>query len=265
MIPLRYEGILSPSIIRPLCMILAAFLLTGCMFDYPAPSPVEMTAEGPKDIEDIMDPEEDDPSYIVICVRKQTQIRVAYRPCDDAEPGFAWYFTPMEGKVPAAGRKVKGGSFKDPGYEGSRARARGGPGFEAAILYKDRVGVCVKRSTRIRAKDSRCDDFDEGFAWYRIPLDGYVPPLGKRAEGGSFYSTGSKELRAREKGGDAAKTVIRSDEPSGITSTWGPRCTWTINGRCSNSNMSGGCGYYPANRACGYNGGHPGKFPQILN
>jgi hypothetical protein len=244
---------LSPSILRPLCAVLAAFLLTGCLFEYPVPSPVETTAEAPEDVED--PEEEEDPSYMVICVRKQTRIRVAYRPCDDAEPGFAWYFTPMEGKVPATGRKVKGGSFEDPGYEGSRARARGGPGYEAAVRSKDRVEVCVKQRTRIRTADSRCDDFDEGFAWYRIPLDGYVPALGKKAEGGSFYFTGSEELRARKKGGEAAKAVIRSDEPGDNMSTRAPVCTWTTNGRCNNGNTANGCGHSSFNRVCGYGRG----------
>lgn len=254
---------MSSSILRPLCTVLAAFLLTGCAFDYPVLSPVETISEDPEDIKEIMeleDPEdimdlEEDPSYIVICVRKRTRIRVAYRPCDDAESGFAWYFTPIEVKVPATGRKARGGSFRDPGYEGSRARARGGLGFEAAVLHKDRVEVCVKQSTRIRTADSRCDNFEEGFAWYRIPLDGYVPALGKKAKGGSFYSTGTKELRASEKGGAAAKAVIESNKPNNVTPTKGPRCTWTVNGKCASSTT--GCGY----GACGHNGGYPGIAP----
>ncbi|GLK07132.1 hypothetical protein [Streptosporangium carneum] len=247
------------------CALLTTVLLSGCASGLPAyrstPGAEEFESSGEDDLwpgDEEME-ESDDELYVAICVSKRTRSRVAYRPCDDAQPGFTWYFIPEEGKIPATDQKAKGGSFTDPGYEGFRARARGGPVSEAIVSDEEnRVSVCVRKRTRVRVADDRCDDEDDGFAWYNIPLDGYAPAVGRKAEGGSFYFTGWDGLRARKKGGKARDAVIERVQQPQSRPTRGPRCTMTINGRCANAGS--GC-TYTVNGACRDNGGFPGLPP----
>ncbi|GGL33773.1 hypothetical protein [Planomonospora parontospora] len=202
---------------------------------------------------------EEDSSAIVICVRKRTRVRMSYRPCDDAEPGFTWYFIPWEQKVPAVGRKAEGGTFEDLGYMmTSPARRSGGVGSEAALSDDVRFEVCVKEKTRVRVSDSRCDDEDNGFAWYHIPYDDHVSAVGRRAVGGSFYRTGVESYRARAKGGTGDRAVLEPDRPNNAPTKRPPRCTRTVNGKCGDATSS--C-TYTVNGRCRDNGGLPGRVP----
>ncbi|MFF5243685.1 hypothetical protein ACFY3V_05335 [Streptosporangium sp. NPDC000095] len=245
-------------------MILTIALLAGCMSDRSTSSFPEETVAEPEDVtdaEDLGDLEEDF-SAILICVKKRTRIRVAYRPCDDAELGFAWYFLSWETKIPATGRKAKGGTFEDPGYSvTSLARNRGGVGPEVALSDEARFEVCVKAETRIRASDSRCDDEDDGFTWYHIPYDDHVPAVGKKAVGGSFYRAGSDRYRAQVKGGMGDEAVIEPDRPNNTPTQRSPRCTRTVNGKCDDATSS--CTYI-VNGRCRDNGGLPGRAPGRL-
>ncbi|MEV1173624.1 hypothetical protein [Nonomuraea sp. NPDC049784] len=124
----------------------------------------------------------DDRGFIEICVTKKKRVRVNYRGCDDAQSGVTWYFLPLDARVPATGSTAKHGSFKQPSGDSYRAPAKGGIGSEVMITdVDDRVQACVAETTRIRVADIRCDDGEKGYAWYYIRIDGYVPPVGKKA------------------------------------------------------------------------------------
>ncbi|MGW5262088.1 hypothetical protein ACWEQG_14015 [Microbispora sp. NPDC004025] len=210
------------------------------------------------DLEDPADYEDEGDAYksVMVCVSKRIRIRVADRPCDDIQPGFAWFYVPRESKVPAIGRKATRGSFTEPFGDTPRARARGGRGDDAIVFDDEsRVEVCVKQRTRIRMADAICEDENDGFAWYYIPFRGHVPAVGRKAEGGSFFtSPWADSFRARRKGGDAAKAAIEPDRPT-VGTTRPPRCTRTLNGRCADATSS--C-HYSVNGGCRDNGGQPG-------
>ncbi|WP_147267997.1 hypothetical protein [Spongiactinospora rosea] len=172
---------------------------------------VEPPSEEAEDVED--DTESDDERFIEICVREKTRVRVGYRPCDDARPGYAWYFVPLSARVPATGTKAKKGSFEEPDDYSYRAPAKGGRGSAVMIQdIEDRVQVCVSKRTRVRVADVRCDDEKQGYSWYYIRIDGYAPAVGKKAEDGSFRSPYTDAHRVRRKGGEAAEAAIRDDD-----------------------------------------------------
>lgn len=238
--------------LRLSCLCVTTLLVAGCTSQRPeaVPSPpatVQQDATGTAEDgeEEVAD------EVITICVVKRTRVRSTYRPCDDARDGHAWYFIPLAAKVPAVGKKAKGGTFKDPKIEGYRASRRGGPGSEVSI-YDDepRVRVCVKKSTRVRFANARCTEGDKGFDWYFIPMDGYAPAIGKIAMDGSFRFSGGDNFSARTKGGDAVDAAIGyepDDEPVDDTeedteddtgfdsSTDTGSCSMTINGSCPDS------------------------------
>ncbi len=240
-------------VLRTLVVIVAVALLAGCTIEHSArPSQQKRTTE------DSWDSEEES-SIILICIKKGTRVRVSYRPCDDAKPGFAWYFIPWKRNVPAIGRKAGGGTFEDPGYAAtSLARRRGGIGPEVALSDEVRFEVCVKEVTRIRVADRRCDDEDAGFTWYHIPYHDHVPAVGMKAVGGSFYREGRDSYRARIGGGTGDKALVL-EYPSTTPTGRPPRCTETINGKCADATSS--C-TYTVNGRCRDNGGLPRVMPR---
>ncbi|MFI7151948.1 hypothetical protein ACIBO2_44115 [Nonomuraea sp. NPDC050022] len=188
--------------------------------------------------------DDDDAGFFEICVNKKTRLRINYRPCDDARPGTAWYFFSLEARVPATGSKAKHGSFKQPRGDSYRAPAKGGSGSDAMIAdVDDRVKVCVRKATRIRFANIRCDDGEKGYGWYYIRIDGTVPAMGKKADDGSFREPYAEAYKARSKGGDAAKAAIgyedpdapepEPDEEDGDEEEY---CTTTINNECVATN-----------------------------
>ncbi|MGN9839183.1 hypothetical protein ACTMTI_13780 [Nonomuraea sp. H19] len=160
--------------------------------------------------------DEDEPCAVVeICVRKKTMVRAAYRPCDDAEKGYAWYYLALETKIPAVGRKPKSGSFELLGDDWVHVSDKGGIGDAIALSDDaDRVKVCVRTSTRIRANDVHCDDFDDGYEWYYIPIFRRIPRVGVRAERGTYHpSEWWTTYRARPEGGKGRAAAIEEPSP----------------------------------------------------
>ena len=188
--------------------------------------------------------EEDDAGYIEICVKKKTNVRVNYRPCDDAQPGVTWYYFPLTARVTATGSKAKRGSFKRPRGDSSyRAPAKGGPASDVMIAdVDDRVKVCVRKTARLRAANIRCDDGEKGYGWYYIRMDGSVPAMGKKAEDGSFREPYGDTYTARSKGGDAAKAAIDYEDPNAPepeeeeSDEDEEYCTTTVNNECVATN-----------------------------
>ncbi|NRQ39129.1 hypothetical protein HII36_46000 [Nonomuraea sp. NN258] len=155
--------------------------------------------------------EEVEKEYLAICVTKKSQARVVDQPCDDDEKGHSWYFLPSPSTVPAVGRKARGGAFGWPeDGEAYRAARKGGRSADAKVDESyDLVEVCVKSRTRMRVFDGRCDDEDEGHAWYYLPLTGHVPAVTEKAVRGSFYLFGWGETyRARRGGGKGSQAAI---------------------------------------------------------
>ncbi|MET7330367.1 hypothetical protein [Nonomuraea sp. NPDC005650] len=177
--------------------------------------------------------------FVEICVVKKTRVRADYRACDDAEPGYSWYFLAMDARVPATGSKAKKGSFKKPAGGWYRAPAKGGLASDVRTEdVEDRVEVCVSQRTRIRVSDIRCDDDEKGYAWYYIRIDGYVPAVGKKGEEGSFRAPYSDAYRARRKGGDAVEAAIDYEDPDAPEEEEEEEeyCTTTINDECVETN-----------------------------
>ncbi|MGW4640629.1 hypothetical protein ACWEN6_18990 [Sphaerisporangium sp. NPDC004334] len=175
--------------------------------------------------------------HIEICVTTKTRTRVNYRGCDDAQPAVTWYYLPLSARVPAVGSTAKRGSSKRPKGDLYRAPAKGGVGTKVMITdVEDRVEICVLRSTRIRFSEIRCDDGEKGYGWYYIRIDGRVPPVGKKAEDGSFRKPYGDTYRARRRGGDAAEAAIDYEDSDTDETEAGEEddeyCTYTINGRC---------------------------------
>ena len=135
--------------------------------------------------EDFSD-EDESRSVAEICVRKTTMLRTAYRPCDDAQKGNAWYYLTLDAKIPAVGKRPKSGSFESPDDDRVRVSNKGGSGEAIALSDDaDRVEVCVRTSTRVRTGDVHGDDGDGGYDWYYIPISHRIPRVGARA--GSCY------------------------------------------------------------------------------
>ncbi|MEV0194924.1 hypothetical protein [Nonomuraea sp. NPDC050691] len=231
---------MPPTALRVLCLAASATLVASCSSGaatetYETQTPVYRDYGTRTDIADETDDEE--PGQIEICVAKGDRRRVADQRCDDALTGYAWYYLPATAKIPANGSKAKRGSFRRPDTTLSRASAKGGRGSRAAIEdYEDRVEICVRRTTRARVSDSRCDDEDRGYTWYYIRIGRRVPAVGRLAERGSFRAPDGLTYRARTKGGPGAKAAI-DDEPeqtgqddSDFGST--TSCGMTVNGSC---------------------------------
>ncbi|GAA2209438.1 hypothetical protein GCM10009850_048960 [Nonomuraea monospora] len=221
-----------------------AVLITGCAATPPAPVPTTYVPSPYFSPSQEMADDDGDDEFIQICARKKTRVRVSNRPCDDAEPGHAWYFLPVDEHVPATGRKAKKGSFKRPDGITYRAPAKGGLGRAVMIEdeYVDYVEVCTLKRTRVRASDVNCDHGEKGYAWYYIRMDGYVPPIGKKAEEGSFFTVPYEDpYRARRKGGDAVDAAIGYKDAAAAQEEEEEEeeeeyCTSTINGQCVQTN-----------------------------
>ncbi|MBN6050388.1 hypothetical protein JYK22_00470, partial [Nonomuraea sp. RK-328] len=232
---------LSPTALRVLCLATSATLLGACSSGATTETYEPRTA-GTGDFgtrtEAADETDDTKPSQIEICVAKGDRHRVSDQRCDDALTGYAWYYLPLTAKIPANGGKAGKGSFSRPDTDVLRARAKGGRGSKAAIEdYEDRVEICVRRTTRVRVSDDRCDDEDRGYTWYYIRIDRRVPAVGRLADRGSFHDPdGLATYRARTKGGPGAKAAIH-DEPvetdrddTGFGSV--TSCSTTINGSC---------------------------------
>ncbi|WP_433517593.1 hypothetical protein ACQP2T_19875 [Nonomuraea sp. CA-143628] len=192
------------------------FLVAGCTTTSPPAETktADPVAEQPTPEDSTNSADDDDAGFFEICVNKKTRLRINYRPCDDARPGAAWYFFPLEARVTATGSKAKHGSFKQPRGDAYRAPAKGGSGSDVMIAdVDDRVKVCVRKATRIRVANIRCDDGEKGYGWYYIRIDGTVPAMGEKADDGSFREPYAEAYNARGKGGDAAKAAIGYEDP----------------------------------------------------
>ncbi|MEV6151800.1 hypothetical protein AB0L53_15790 [Nonomuraea sp. NPDC052129] len=223
-------------------------LIAGCTTTSPPAETADPVADqsAPENTTDSADSaEDDDAGYFEICVNKKTRLRINYRPCDDARPGAAWYFFSLDARVTATGSKAKHGSFKQPRGDSYRAPAKGGSGSDAMIAdVDDRVKVCVRKATRIRFANIRCDDGEKGYGWYYIRIDGTVPAMGKKADDGSFREPYAEAYSARSKGGDAAKAAIGYEDPDAPEPEPEDEesdgemeyCTTTINNECVATN-----------------------------
>nr|BFE83032.1 hypothetical protein GCM10020093_056330 [Planobispora longispora] len=139
------------------------------------------------------------------------------------------------------GRKAGKGSFRRPDGERHRARAKGGRGPEVSFTDdENRFEICVREDTRVRVPDARCDDEDEGFAWYYVRLDGRAPATGRRASGGSFLEPSRSTYRAEKRGGSGMKAAI---DPYADTDMDTDSSTGTGTGSGDSSTRSqSGCG-----------------------
>ncbi|MFC4013539.1 hypothetical protein ACFOY2_40365 [Nonomuraea purpurea] len=119
----------------------------------------------------------------------------------------------MNKTVPAIGKRPKYGNFDEPSGEIYRAPAKGGRGKHVMTPDdQDSVEICVRKRTRIRVRDTRCDDEDSGYVWYYIPLSRKVPAVGKKAATGSFReSMYGETFRADPGGGKGRK--IKTEAP----------------------------------------------------
>ncbi|WP_090943657.1 hypothetical protein [Nonomuraea jiangxiensis] len=157
------------------------------------------------------------PSFAEICVRKKTMVRAAYRSCDDAEKGHAWYYLSLDAEIPATGGKARSGTFELPGYDGVRVSGKGGRGRKIALPLDDgeRIEICVRTRTRVRTDDGYCDDIqpEKGYAWYYLPFSRRVPRLNAKAEHGTYrYSPHQTAFRARPEGGKGKAAIAEETE-----------------------------------------------------
>ncbi|MBT2233835.1 hypothetical protein [Nonomuraea sp. NEAU-A123] len=233
---------MPPTALRLVFLFTAALLIAGCTT---TTTPVDTETANPVAEQPVpqnsTEEDEEETGYIEICVKKKTRVRVNYRPCDDAEPGIAWYFFPLTARIPATGSKAKRGSFKEPRGSGYRAPAKGGLGSDVMLTdVDDRVKVCVRKATRIRFANIRCDDGEKGYGWYYIRIDGSVPAMAKKADDGSFREPYAEAYSARRSGGDAAKAAIGYQDPDAPEpeeeESDEEYCTTTINNECVATN-----------------------------
>jgi hypothetical protein len=229
---------LSPTVLRIVCLSLVVFV-AGCAIETPVEEPTEIST-GWSGYSPLMPSDDetagDTTDKVQLCVQKSTLVRAEYLPCDNDERGYKWYFMPIGKKIPAIGKKARGGSFTWPSGDLYRAPKKGGKG--KAVMYVDdatRIQICVKQPSRVRVADTRCDDEDTGFGWYYLLLSRQVPAVGKKAELGSYYvSEYADTHRARRAGGKGRKVIVKDepieDEPEEIEDT--DDCTTTINGEC---------------------------------
>ncbi|MFI6920805.1 hypothetical protein ACIBIZ_12705 [Nonomuraea spiralis] len=97
---------------------------------------------------------------------------------------------------------------------------------------EDRVEVCVRKATRVRAADKHCENDRSGYGWYYLLLSRQIPAVGKKAAKGSFFSNeNSAWFRARPRGGKGSKAIVEQEPPNvtdddgGSTPSWNRRCT----------------------------------------
>ncbi|NUP83506.1 MAG: hypothetical protein HOV96_38875 [Nonomuraea sp.] len=201
--------------LRLACLALIAVLTTGCTVSG------TQTPAAPEDTEEVIvdepeEGEEEDPASarIAVCVEEGTRTRSEYRPCEDAREGYAWRFYTENEIVPAVGGRADGGaSGSADGEDVAKAAPKGGPGADVAIeTPSEWVEVCVRKPSRLRVVNTSCEEQQEGFGWYYIPIEGRVPAVGARAGNGTFLFYGGDSYRARESGGDAVDAAIDYEE-----------------------------------------------------
>jgi hypothetical protein len=154
--------------------------------------------------------------YVEICVRKSTLVRTEYRPCDDEEKGYAWYFVPMTANVPAIGKKPGTGMSVEPSGVYYRAPEQGGKGIQVMIfLNQDVVEICVKKRTRVRMPDAHCEREEKGYVWYYLLRSRQIPAVGTKAMKGSFRSSEYfRTFRARPAGGKGDRVAFEPRDES---------------------------------------------------
>ncbi|MGP4099450.1 hypothetical protein [Nonomuraea sp. KM90] len=229
---------MSPTALRTSSLGLALLLVTGC-----AGPPEEFVPEAVWEETDEDEGTEVDRAEI--CVRKATLVRAADQLCDDNNPGHVWYYVPLTAKIPAVGKKAGSGTF-DASDLPYRVSEKGGTGEDIVIAddEMDRIEICVRKQTRIRVRDGRCDDGDTGYEWYYFPPDRQVPAVGKKAVNGSFHrSDYSETFRARPYGGKGRKVMLEPpDDGTGATpprtTTRPQQCTTITTGRVTTRRCS---------------------------
>ncbi|MEV4374607.1 hypothetical protein AB0J71_46655 [Nonomuraea sp. NPDC049637] len=238
---------MSPTVLRLACISLAALLLAaGCSASPPAPEQAVQPPQawsGDPSADSTDDVEEAEEDRVEVCVRKATSIRVDYQLCDDKEKGYARRLLPATARIPAIGRKVGKGTTGE--YDGLTYRApkKGGKGVTNMILDRDdRIEICVRKETRVRAADKHCENDRSGYGWYYLPLSRRIPAVGRKAAKGSYFSNEySESFKARPSGGKGSKAMVVEEEPPAVTDDAGTRtrtysgtCSMTIGGSCAN-------------------------------
>ncbi|MGW4408013.1 hypothetical protein ACWEJ6_28565 [Nonomuraea sp. NPDC004702] len=226
---------MSPTVLRLACLSLAALLLAaGCSAASPAPE--QATVQLPQSWSgdsSAGSTEDADEDRVEVCVRKATSVRVDYQLCDDKVKGYARRLLTGTARIPAIGKKVgKGVTGEHTGLT-YRAPRKGGKGVTNMILDEDdRIEICVREETRVRAADEHCENDRSGFGWYYLLLSGQIPTVGKKAAKGSFFSNeSSASFRARPSGGKGSKAIVEQEPPDvtaddgGSTPSRNRRCT----------------------------------------
>ncbi|NUW34076.1 hypothetical protein HTZ77_21950 [Nonomuraea sp. SMC257] len=211
---------MSVTVLRVVSLGLTALLsATGCAGTSPARRPVQAapTTHRPKA------DRRQDSARVELCVKKVSLVRATYQPCDDATPGYAWYYVPASVRWAAVGKKVAHGTWVEPATIPLRVRGDDGTFLDD----RQRVRICVRKRTRVRVADDRCRDAVD-HAWYYLLLSRQVPAVGGRAAGGSFHLPRSSEwFRGRRSGGKGGVVALRPRDdtveadptPSGRPST----------------------------------------------
>ncbi|MEU8323613.1 hypothetical protein AB0C33_35055 [Nonomuraea sp. NPDC048881] len=225
---------MSPTVLRLACLSLAALLLaTGCSAAPPATEQAVQPSQAWSGDSAADSTEDADEDRVEVCVRKATSVRVDYQFCDDKVKGYARRLLTGTARIPAIGRKVGKGVTGE--YTGLTYRAprKGGKGVTNMILDEDdRIEICVREETRVRAADKHCENDRSGYGWYYLLLSGQIPAVGKQAAKGSFFSNeNSSWFRARPSGGKGSKAIVEQEPPT-VTDDGGTR-TRTYSGSCS--------------------------------
>jgi hypothetical protein len=74
---------------------------------------------------------------VMVCVRKETRIRLSDRTCNGTKRTLRWYYIRIDRHVPAVGEKAEAGSFHVPYGDTYNAIQKGGIGSKAAIDYEN--------------------------------------------------------------------------------------------------------------------------------
>jgi hypothetical protein len=202
-------------LLRLVCLALVAVLSTGCsvgatQYADPADDSEEVIDEDPADEEQAGPDETTD---LAICVRQDDQVRAAYRPCEDEVEGYTWYFYPPDARIPAIDQKATGGTTTGVEDELTKVSPKGGVGSDISIeTPSEWVEVCADKPDRVRVANNFCVDQQDGYGWYYIAIDGYVPAMGKKAENGTFRFYGGDTYRARQEGGNGVDAAIDYEE-----------------------------------------------------
>ncbi|MEV5561230.1 hypothetical protein AB0L44_47005 [Nonomuraea wenchangensis] len=193
-------------------------LISACTQDVdrvrPSAAPASSTAAPSVATPEGEHEELDATAYVEVCADRKTEIRVRYRPCDDALPGFVLRYYLLGGlaRVPGVGEKITDASPtpRDDYIYRFRAPAQGGRSrfvmVEVGVV--PRVVVCVRKVTRIRVPGSRCTAKGSAHAWYYLRLDGHVPAIDEQAADGTFLVPDGDIYRARRNGGHGSDAAI---------------------------------------------------------